>query len=170
MEREVLASLGYACSSLVSLPHTVFTLPLEADQGAAGDIPELSPSQDGGNKKPKPSLVCTVPKVSCSVWAEVAEPGTPWRQQSQTPYAGLCPAGGIPAALCGAGGCTEELLVWEMVVLLPELGSSQTGTVPQILVRAGKGNGATMHEKGRLQWQKHPTGSENCCRIGLEMS
>lgn len=64
----------------------------------------------------------------------------------------------------------EGLLVWEVVVLLPELGSSQTGTVPQILLGAGKGNGATMHEKGLLQWQKHPTGSENCCRIGLEMS
>ena len=108
--------------------------------------------------------------VPCSARTGAAEPDDPWRWEPQPPQAGLHPAEAILAALRGAGGCAEGLLVWGTVVPLPELGSSQTGTVPQPLLGAGKGNDATVHERGRLQRRKHPTGSENCCRIGLEMS
>lgn len=86
------------------------------------------------------------------------------------PQAELHPTGAILAALRGAEGCAEGPPLWGMVVPPPELGLSQTGAIPQPLLGAGKGNGATVRERGLLQRRKHPTGSENCCRIGLEMS
>lgn len=120
--------------------------------------------------QPSAGVPCSGPIVSCSAGTGAAEPSALWRQEPWPPQARLHPAGAILAALYGAGGCAKGLLVWVMVVPPPKLGSSQIGTVPQPLLGARKGNGATVRERGCLQRRKHPTGSENCCRIGLEMS
>lgn len=157
-------SIPWSCCRPTALPP-----PGEAGWGTAEDAPELGPLQDRGNKEPSPTL------VPCQRCRDL--PGL--RLQSPVPHGGGSRGphkqGCIPQEpsrqLCvGQGGCAEGLLVWGMVVPPPELGSSQTGAVPQPLLGAGKGNGATVHERGRLQRRKHPTGSENCCRIGLEMS
>lgn len=121
----------------------------------------------------EPSLVLVYP-----VWGQCYSAVPALWLQSPMEVSVLCPSRAESSRshpCCQYQPCMGNRQIAEGCECRGQLHCAEAGIKPSwhwspSLQRAGKGNGVTMHERGRLQRQKHPTGSENCCRIGLEMS